>query len=419
MLKTLRKKFILTNMILVGTLLACVLIIFCFNTYNVQMKEIERALKQPLMGPQEEKEDSFAMMSYVVAIIDTDGDIVTSFYRGTSLDEESLAQAIENSESRSEEEGLLKSEKLFYSKVDTSQLNSRTSNGYEAIVFVDASRFISIMQKTIVTSIVIFFGAMLFVMLISYLIAKQAINPIQESWDRQKQFVADASHELKTPITVILANSGILKDSRGETIESEMQWIDSTEAEALHMQKLVQDMLFLAKNDNEADIAMSQIKSEIDLSEMAELEALGFEPLAYEKGMILKSDIAEGVKINGNSTQIKQLFHILLDNAIKYAEPLGDEAPCIEVALKKGTHPALIVKNTGKMIEAGEVSHFFDRFYRADKSRTRGEINSGGYGLGLAIAKAIAEKHGATISAKSDMTAGPDGCEGTQLMVTF
>ncbi len=419
MLKTLRKKFILTNMILVGTLLACVLVIFCFNTYNVQMKEIERALKQPLMGPQEEKEDSFAMMSYVVAIIDTDGDIVTSFYRGTSLDEESLAQAIENSESRSEEEGLLKSEKLFYSKVDTSQLNSRTSNGYEAIVFVDASRFISIMQKTIVTSIVIFFGAMLFVMLISYLIAKQAINPIQESWDRQKQFVADASHELKTPITVILANSGILKDSRGETIESEMQWIDSTEAEALHMQKLVQDMLFLAKNDNEADIAMSQIKSEIDLSEMAELEALGFEPLAYEKGMILKSDIAEGVKINGNSTQIKQLFHILLDNAIKYAEPLGDEAPCIEVALKKGTHPALIVKNTGKMIEAGEVSHFFDRFYRADKSRTRGEINSGGYGLGLAIAKAIAEKHGATISAKSDMTAGPDGCEGTQLMVTF
>ncbi len=419
MLKTLRKKFILTNMILVGTLLACVLVIFCFNTYNVQMKEIERALKQPLMGPQEEKEDSFAMMSYVVAIIDTDGDIVTSFYRGTSLDEESLAQAIENSESRSEEEGLLKSEKLFYSKVDTSQLNSRTSNGYEAIVFVDASRFISIMQKTIVTSIVIFFGAMLFVMLISYLIAKQAINPIQESWDRQKQFVADASHELKTPITVILANSGILKDSRGETIESEMQWIDSTEAEALHMQKLVQDMLFLAKNDNEADIAMSQIKSEIDLSEMAELEALGFEPLAYEKGMILKSDIAEGVKINGNSTQIKQLFHILLDNAIKYAEPLGDEAPCIEVALKKGTHPALIVKNTGKMIEAGEVSHFFDRFYRADKSRTRSEINSGGYGLGLAIAKAIAEKHGATISAKSDMTAGPDGCEGTQLMVTF
>ncbi len=419
MLKTLKKKFILTNMILVGTLLACVLVIFCFNTYNVQMKEIERALNQPLLGPQEEKEDSFAMMSYVVAIIDTDGDIVTSFYRGTCLDEESLAQAIENSESRSEEEGLLKSEKLFYSKVDTSQLNSRTSNEYEAIVFVDASRFISIMQKTIVTSIVIFFGAMLFVLLISYLIAKQAINPIQESWDRQKQFVADASHELKTPITVILANSGILKDSKDETIESEMQWIDSTEAEALHMQKLVQDMLFLAKNDNEADIAMSQIKSEIDLSEMAELEALSFEPLAYEKGMRLKSDIAEDVKINGNSTQIKQLFHILLDNAIKYAEPLGDEAPCIEVTLKKSAHPALIVKNTGKMIEAEEVSHFFDRFYRADKSRTRSDINTGGYGLGLAIAKAIAEKHGATISAKSGMTAGPDGSEGTQLAITF
>ncbi len=419
MLKTLRKKFILTNMILVGTLLLCVLVIFCFNTYNVQMKEIDRALNQPLMGPQEEKEDSFSMMSYVVAITDANGDIVSTFYRGTSLDEESLAEAIQNSESKSEDKGLLKEEKLFYSKVDTSELNRIMSNEYDAIVFVDASRFISIMQKTIITSIVIFFGAMLFVLLISYLIAKQAIKPIQESWDRQKQFVADASHELKTPITVILANSGILKDSKDETIENEMQWIDSTEAEALHMQKLVQDMLFLAKNDNEADIAMAQIKSEIDLTEMAELEVLGFEPLAYEKGMMLKSDISEDIKINGNNTQIKQLFHILLDNAIKYAEPVSDEAPCIEVLLKKGTHPELIVKNTGKMINAEEVSHFFDRFYRADKSRTRSDINTGGYGLGLAIAKAIAEKHGATISARSDMTAGPGDTEGTQFKIVF
>lgn len=425
MLKSLRRKFILTNMLLVGVLLMTVLVIFCLNTYSVQMHEIDKALQEPLRS-EEYQEGSFEMMSSIVVLTDEMGNVNKVFTRGSSIDNASLIEAVNESLTDSERKGLLKKLKLFYERADI-------AGSGNIIVFVDASRFISVVQNNIFTSVIIFTVAMIAVFLISCFISKQAIDPIQESWDKQKRFIADASHELKTPITVILANSGILKDRQDSTVAEESQWIDSTCAEAEHMRKLVEDMLFLAKSDSSD---LKPVKTKINLSELAEADILKFEPLAYEKGVKMTENIAKGVIVNGDPTQMKQLLHILLDNGIKYAEPQEtenqDTKALIEVSLENGSHPKLSVRNTGEAMDESVLRHLFDRFYRADKSRTRAEYSDGaldfsdgdtgyggGYGLGLAIAKTIAERHGAVISVRSDKSAGPMGTEGTEFKVIF
>ena len=189
--------------------------------------------------------------------------------------------------------------------------------------------------------------------------------------------------------------------------------MDSTIEEAGHMKKLVEEMLFLAKSDS-AEMLVS--KEKVDMTELVETDLLNFEPLAYEKGIELTGHADDGVVVEADPTQMKQLIHILVDNAIKYAEPPADMRPIVEISLTSDS--VLSVKNTGKPISAKDMEHLFDRFYRADSARTRHE-DSTGYGLGLAIAKTIADTHGAEIIVKSDNAAGPGGLPGTEFAVKF
>ena len=383
-----------------------VLVVFCVNTYSMQMKEINRTLQAPLTSGDYD-EGQFGFLTSVVALADADGNVKQLYTRGATLDGSELKFAVKESLNEDSDRGMLKgTQELIYQK-------TYLSDGNAVVVFVDASRMLSVMHRTILTSLVVLLAAMVVVFLISRYIAKQAIAPIQQSWDRQKQFIANASHELKTPITVILANGGILKNRQDSTIAEESQWVDSTIEEAGHMKKLVEEMLFLAKSDS-AEMLVS--KEKVDMTELVETDLLNFEPLAYEKGIELTGHADDGVVVEADPTQMKQLIHILVDNAIKYAEPTTDMRPIVEISLTADL--VLSVKNTGKPISAKDVEHLFDRFYRADSARTRHE-DSTGYGLGLAIAKTIADTHGAEIIVKSDNAAGPGGLPGTEFSVRF
>ena len=231
---------------------------------------------------------------------------------------------------------------------------------------------------------------------ISVFFSRWALRPVKRAWEQQRQFVADASHELKTPLTVILANTSILMSHPERTIASQSQWVESTQAEGERMQGLVADLLLLARLDaEETDIVKSKPKERIDLSNLVEGELLQFESVAFERAIELESNVDEGIAVLGSIERLRRLITTLLDNACKYA---GDNGKArVELHAQNG-NACLVVHNTGSLIPAEDLQHVFDRFYRADKARTSG---AGGFGLGLSIAKEVAEEHGGTITAKS------------------
>ena len=224
------------------------------------------------------------------------------------------------------------------------------------------------------------------VFFISLYSANRSIRPVEESYNRQKQFVEDASHELRTPLTTINTNIDVLLSH--ELIDEEKKWLCYIKDEIGRMNKLTNDLLYLARldrNENEQFFRVS-------FSENVENVILSMEAVAFEKSVSINENIADGVYVTASDAQLKQLIMILLDNAIKYTPKNGN----IEVVLSK--EGVLRVKNSGEGISQEDIKHIFDRFYRSDKSRAR---ESGGYGLGLSIAKAICVRLGASISVSS------------------
>ena len=238
-------------------------------------------------------------------------------------------------------------------------------------------------------------ASLVVIFLISLGLSSLAVKPVKKAWEQQKQFVADASHELKTPLTVILANNNIMMSHKDSTVADERQWLESTEEEAQHMKKLIDQMLFLAKSD----AGTSNIElCDVDFSEIAEATTLNFEPVAFEKQIMIDSEIDSQIVLRGNSLWLNQLSHILIDNAVKYAAP----DTTVTIRLKRRENAVeFSVNNLGSVISEEELEHIFDRFYRAEKSRT-----TKGYGLGLSIAKRITEKMNGRLTAASNETDG-------------
>lgn len=222
---------------------------------------------------------------------------------------------------------------------------------------------------------------------ISKYLSDWAIKPLEVAFQKQKQFVADASHELKTPITVIDANIDVLLAQ--DNIDTEnLKWFGYIKNETKRMNSLVQDMLYLAKLDNN-----NFEKFEFNLSEAVENIVLPFESLVYEQNKNIYMDIEEDVYYKGDSNSIKQVVAIFMDNAVKYCNEKGS----IYVRVKKYDSKIKIeVENTGSKI--ADTEKIFERFYREDSSRDR---NTGGFGLGLSIAKAIVENHNGNIYAEN------------------
>ncbi|MDF2545987.1 MAG: Integral rane sensor signal transduction histidine kinase [Anaerosolibacter sp.] len=260
------------------------------------------------------------------------------------------------------------------------------------IVFLDITARQAILTNLIYTFCVVAVIMLIVIFFISRFFANKSIQPIQESFDKQKQFIADASHELKTPLAVINTNVDVLLSNGEDAIYQQSKWLYYIKSEAERMTKLTNDLLYLTQVDY-SDIKM--IFTDFNLSELVENVILTMEAVFFESNVSLKYDIEPHLMIHGNREQIQQAAMILLDNAIKYTNPKG----IIDISLKKHhKHIVLSVSNTGEGISLEHIHRVFDRFYRPDKSRVR---QTGGYGLGLAIAKTIINQHNGKISVKS------------------
>lgn len=266
-----------------------------------------------------------------------------------------------------------------------------SSTGYN-IVFLDVTA-----QQTILTNLIYTFLAVALVMLVviyftSRYFANRSITPVKEAFDKQKRFIADASHELKTPLAVINTNADVLLANSDDRIADQAKWLHHIKSETERMKTLTNDLLYLTEMD---DTREKMLFAPFNLSEAVEGVILTMEAVIFEKNISLSYDIDPDLTINGNSEQIKQVVMILLDNAIKYAGSPGS----IVVSLKwRPNYIQLCVTNTGEGIAPEHLERIFDRFYRIDLSRSR---KQGGYGLGLAIAKSIVEQHKGKIYAKS------------------
>ena len=275
-------------------------------------------------------------------------------------------------------------------------------NGETYIAFADTSYTDS--WKTLALMLALVgFGTLVVFFIISLFYSRWALAPVREAWDSQKQFVADASHDLKTPLTVILANASILLKHPDHTIANESQWVESTQKEAEEMQGLVNEMLELAQV--EAGERIEPIRDPIDLSDLVDGETLLFDSVALERGYLFECSIEQNVHILGDEKQVRKMVSTLIENAFKYV----NEGGTVGVTLRKsGKNATLAIRNTGSTISEADLPHIFDRFYRTDKARTSG---TGGFGLGLAIARGTAQQHGGDITCSSS-----DG-EGTTFTV--
>ena len=229
--------------------------------------------------------------------------------------------------------------------------------------------------------------------LISLITANRAIKPVEESYNKQKQFVTDASHELRTPLASISANTDVLLSKRDSTIGAEIKWLEYIKDETNRMTQLTNDLLSLAKADNELNEEKRSIPK-VSFSEICDDILLENEAVAFENNIKLSYDIAENIEIMASPDALKQVALILIDNALKYT-PTGGS---VYVQLKELNGKAVFYVENDGVINIEDIPHLFERFYRADKSRAR---ESGGYGLGLAIAKSLCDGFGGSIKAQS------------------
>lgn len=249
------------------------------------------------------------------------------------------------------------------------------------------------LQHQFMSSLLIGAGAFLIFLIFAVWFSGWAVKPVEEAWKRQRQFAADASHELKTPLTVILSNAGLIAASSELTDPEDKRRVGYIQAEAGRMKELVEELLFLARSDAGR---LAAEKARLDLSFLIESCALTFEPVAFDQGKQIETDVEPDLKIEGEEQKLKQLAEILLDNACKYSNP----GSTIRVSLKQAADKKIrfTVVSQGTPLTKEEQTQIFERFYRADPSRT----NAGGYGLGLAIAQEITRLHGGKIWAESD-----------------
>lgn len=239
--------------------------------------------------------------------------------------------------------------------------------------------------------IVLAFIIIILLLAVCDFLARRSISPVDEAIKTQQQFIADASHELKTPLTVILANLDIISDHPDQTVKESEKWLENTKSEAERMSKLVKEMLFLARSDAAMD--MKYNFRLISFSDVVNEVVLATEALAFERNITLESDLDESSRVVGDSERLKQVVMILLENATKYV----DENGTIKVRLTSTPRrtEVLTITNTGTPIPTDKAAHIFDRFFRVEDSRSR---DQGGYGLGLSIAQNIVKKHNGEVA---------------------
>ncbi len=387
MLKKLKIKFICIFMVTVTVMLGVILgTVITLTHKNIEQQSIS-AMRDIAMPPKPhnkpEKEFEHIPKPHFSLLITPEGEFIAEDNGMFDLsDEEYLNSLFEYAESRDEETGIVPDTSLRYFRKQTPMGNS--------YIFTDVSAEADMLASLYRTCIIIGLSALLLFFVISIFLAKWAVKPVEEAWNKQKQFIADASHELKTPLTVITTNAELMKSESSE--ENKSKFTDNILTMSKQMRGLVESMLEIARLDNGS---VGKEFAVFNLSETVSDAILPFEALFFEKEQNFTSDIEPDINMNGNAEQIKQVVDILLDNANKYSSEKSE----IKLILKKqGRNQCrLSVSNEGETIPEEELKNIFKRFYRGDKTR---QMNNS-YGLGLSIAESIVTEHSGKIFAES------------------
>ena len=388
MIRKLQLKFVAISMALVTAVLAVVFL----SLYATTQRNVENLSRQVLhQVAQEGRSGSFtrpaigesALLPYFTVEVWGNRAYVTGGTYADMDDTEELEAILNACARRSESEGVLEEYRLRYLR--------QNAGLYQKMAFVDMSMETQILRQMMGPYLLIAALALALLLFVSCLLSRWAVRPAEKAWKAQRQFLSDASHELKTPLTVILSNAELLEGAPLE--DRSARWADNIRSEAVQMKQLVEEMLTLARADN---LTRPAKQTALSLSDIAMDAVLAFEPVAFESGKELSYDIDDGLAVTGEADKLRRLVSILLDNAIKY----GAEGGVITLTLKKADRQAkLVVSNPGDPIPPEHLPHLFERFYRSDASR--GEQS--GFGLGLAIADTIVGEHRGTIRAESDL----------------
>ena len=387
MIRKLRLKFIGVNMLIVVLLLSVMLgMVLSFTCArmaadNLQMMRSAAVAPMALFQPDEAGSDR--RLPFFKLTLSQDGELLSC--EGASFDlsdEEFLQELIDRAHESGKESGVLRDYQLRY-LVWKSPVN-------EVLVFADVTNENRAIQLLFTNCLLIGLAGLALFLVVSVLLARWAVKPVERAWQQQRQFVSDASHELKTPLTVILTDTELLQ-SGSCTEADQRRFLASIRTMGEQMRGLVEELLSLTRADNASD---EKTQQPMDWSACVENAILPFEPVFFERGLSLETEIEEGVRVKGNEAQLRQLTEILLDNAQKYCTPETET----RVRLKRqGRSAILTVEDHGEEIPKEELTKIFDRFYRLDKARSMNHS----YGLGLAIARQIVESHRGRIWAES------------------
>lgn len=400
MIKKLRQKFIAIAMLSVFIVLALIIGIINIRVYsnvNVRTDEILSVLtenegrfpnmgKKPGMNKMDKKmkegmsPETPYETRYFTVFFDNKGNVSaadTGFVAAISTDDamDLAKEAYENSR---------------VSKfIGNYKYKKANFNGGTMVVFIDCSRDLDTVHSFVITSIVMGTIGMILVFILVVILSKIVVKPMAESYDKQKRFITDASHEIKTPLSIISANTDIVEMENGES-----QWTKSIRHQVERMTSLTNSLVSLARMDEGINVMNMK---DFSLSDAVFEEAEYFKSISQSNGKSLHINIEENISYKGDEKILRQLVCILLDNAMKYSNDEGN----IEISLKKkGRRSELCVSNSVEKIKKGNHDIFFNRFYRGDSSRNS---KTGGYGIGLSMAESIVKNHkGSIISVSPD-----------------
>ena len=356
--------------------------------------DTNRKINQEL-GP----EISNISFTIYVAVVGDDGVVVASNEDAVSIQGDVLADALSTALASDDDYGRIPGGNLMYARQDHGSTSTVALLDITSLITVVRDNFLNMVQRIVVVLVLLFAAAVL--------LARYATAPVARALQQQQRFVSDASHELKTPITVILASADILQKHPDAPAEENAQWVSSIVEEATRLKTLVNDLVAAARAAEESDRGRQASASgheRISISELTERSALQFEAVAFDRGVDFTWNVEPDLMARGNAAELERLAKILLDNAMKYAQaPAGGGAPQVRLDMARvRDRIVLTVANSGEPIPQDKLEHLFDRFYRADESRTQG----GSFGLGLFIAQSIAQAHGGSISVTSTQEDG-------------
>ena len=386
MIRKLKFKFVAINMFLVAIVFFMTFyLIYTFHSSNLEaqsLRELDNVVNMSVADfadlSNDQSTDARKIQFTPLFIVDVDPqtkNIFSIIKSNVSIDDESLNYAVNSAMNSNKNSGVINDLSLRFIK--------KTQNDSVKFAFMDISREIS--SKASLLLVFAFTGLLAFaaILVISLVLSSMALKPVAEAWTSQKQFIADASHELKTPLAVLIANMDILENNENETVKSQQKWIKGSKSVAFQMKNLIEEMLFLAKSDaGKIETSVERV----NVSDTLISKILSMEAIAYEKKVTMDyENVQDELYAKLDEKQLAQLFAILIDNACKYSK----ENTVIKFALKKEQEKIkFAINNYGEVMSKGDIKNIFERFYRIEKSRNK---EQGGYGLGLAIALKIAD----------------------------